>query len=109
MQCFFCRPEKEKEEDSDDDEVKLLQKIAKAEEEEKKTLKKLVLVTTLYDKVCQWPVIGRWVSVGTPISSTNNTDHHDIAEILLKVVLYTITLPYPLNKSEEFIDYEKKV
>jgi hypothetical protein len=29
---------------------------------------------------------------GTPVSSTNNIDHHDIAEILLKVVLNTITL-----------------
>jgi hypothetical protein len=24
---------------------------------------------------------------GTPVSSTNKTDHHDIAEILLKVAL----------------------
>jgi hypothetical protein len=29
---------------------------------------------------------------GTPVSSTNKTDHHDIAEILLKVVLSTIIL-----------------
>jgi hypothetical protein len=27
---------------------------------------------------------------GTPVSSTNETDRHDIAEILLKVVLNTI-------------------
>jgi hypothetical protein len=27
-----------------------------------------------------------------PVSSNNKTDHHDIAEILLKVVLNTITL-----------------
>ena len=31
-------------------------------------------------------------SLGTPISSTNKIDRHDIAEILLKVVLNTITL-----------------
>ena len=31
---------------------------------------------------------------GTPVSSTNKSDHHNIDEILLKVVLNTIT-PYP--------------
>ena len=52
-----------------------------------------VLDTTLCDKVCQWLVTGRWFS---PVSSTNKTDHHDIAEILLKVALNTITLtPIP--------------
>jgi hypothetical protein len=30
---------------------------------------------------------------GTPVSTTNKTDHHDITEILLKVVLNTITHP----------------
>ena len=29
---------------------------------------------------------------GTPVSSTNKTDRHDITEILLKVALNTITL-----------------
>jgi hypothetical protein len=28
---------------------------------------------------------------GTPVSSTNKTNHHDITEILLKVALNTIT------------------
>jgi hypothetical protein len=32
----------------------------------------------------------RWVSSSPPISSTNKTDRHDIAEILLKVALNTI-------------------
>jgi hypothetical protein len=32
---------------------------------------------------------GRWFSPGTPASSTTKTDHHDIAEILLKVALKT--------------------
>jgi len=27
--------------------------------------------TTLYDKVCQWLVAGRWFSPGPPVSSTN--------------------------------------
>jgi hypothetical protein len=35
-------------------------------------------------------VAGRWISPGTPLSSTNKTDRRDIAEILLKVVLSTI-------------------
>jgi hypothetical protein len=32
------------------------------------------------------------VSMGTLVSSTNKTDRHDIPEILLKVVLNTISL-----------------
>ena len=32
------------------------------------------------------------VSPGTPVSSTNKTDRHDITEILLKVALSTINL-----------------
>ena len=52
-----------------------------------------VLDTTLCDKACQWLATGRWFSPGTQVSSTNKTDCHDITEILLKVVLNTITLP----------------
>ena len=33
---------------------------------------------------------GRWFSPGPPVSSTNKTDRHDIAEILLNVALSTI-------------------
>jgi hypothetical protein len=47
--------------------------------------------TTLCDKVCQWLAAGRWLSLGTPVSSINKTDRHDITEILLKVALNTIT------------------
>jgi hypothetical protein len=36
-------------------------------------------------------------SMGPPVSSTNKTYHHDITEILLKVVVNTITL-YKLLK-----------
>jgi hypothetical protein len=50
-----------------------------------------VLDTILCDKVCQWLATGWWFSPGTPVSSTNKTDHHDITEILLKVALNTIT------------------
>ena len=34
--------------------------------------------------------VGRWFSPGTPVSSSNKTDRHDITEILLKVALSTI-------------------
>jgi len=41
-----------------------------------------------------WLAAGQWVFFpGIPVSSTNNTDRHDIARILLKVVLNTITQP----------------
>ena len=55
-------------------------------------LRRGVLDTTLYDKVCQWLTAGRWFSPGTPISPTNKTDHRDIPQLLLKVALNTITL-----------------
>jgi len=45
-----------------------------------------------YFKVCQWLAASRWFSLGTPASSTNKTDSHYTAEILLKVTLNTITL-----------------
>ena len=48
--------------------------------------------TSLYDKVCQCLVTGGWFSPGPPLSSTNKTDRHDIADILLKVALNTIKL-----------------
>jgi hypothetical protein len=46
--------------------------------------------TTLCDKVCQWLATGWWLCPGTSVSSTNKTDLHDLAEILLKVALDTI-------------------
>ena len=45
-----------------------------------------VLDTTLCDNVCQW------FSLNIPVSNINKTNHHDIAEVLLKVALNTITL-----------------
>ena len=50
-------------------------------------LRRGVLDTTLCGKVCQWL---RQVGDVSPVSSTNITDRHDIAEILLKVMLNTI-------------------
>jgi hypothetical protein len=37
-----------------------------------------------------WLATGQWFSPGTPVSSTNKTDHHHIIETLLKVELNTI-------------------
>jgi hypothetical protein len=37
------------------------------------------------------------LDTGTPVSSTNKTDRHDIIEILLKVALNTITLTLTLK------------
>jgi hypothetical protein len=37
-------------------------------------------------------MVGLWFPPGTPVTSTNKTDCHDITEILLKVALNTITL-----------------
>ena len=39
--------------------------------------------------VCQW--LAKGLSPGTPVSSTNKTDRHNITEILLKVALNTIS------------------
>jgi hypothetical protein len=44
--------------------------------------------------------IGKWkslVSPGTPVSSTNKTNHHNITELLLKVALNTINLKLNLD------------
>ena len=54
------------------------------------SFKRGVLDTTLCDKVWQWLAADRWFSPGTPVSSTNKTDRHDITETLLKVALNTI-------------------
>ena len=57
-----------------------------------------VLITTklwvriLFSATCTrwWLAVDRWFSVRTPVSYTNNSDLHDITEILLKVALNTI-------------------
>ena len=45
---------------------------------------------------CQWLAAGRWFSLCTSVSSTNKTDGHDKAEILLNVALSSITPTQPL-------------
>ena len=49
-----------------------------------------VIFYFLSKTVCQWLATGQWFSPGTPVSSTNKTDHHNITEILLKVELNNI-------------------
>jgi hypothetical protein len=39
-------------------------------------------------------MVGAWFSPGTPASSTTKTGRHDIAEILLKVMLNIKSNPY---------------
>ena len=46
-----------------------------------------VLDIALCDKVSQLLAPGRWFSPITSVSSTNKTQRHDIAEILLNVAL----------------------
>jgi hypothetical protein len=43
----------------------------------------------------------RWYSLGTPVSSTNKTDRHDITEILLKVALNTTKENKNKNKNKQ--------
>jgi hypothetical protein len=66
------------------------------------------LSVLLCDKVCQWSVTGRWCSPSTPVSSTNKSDRHDIAEILLKVVINNISLPL-LYEWGQFLLYKREV
>jgi hypothetical protein len=57
-----------------------------------------LLVATLYQRNPDrnhklWNIVSRWFSPVTPVSSTNKNDRHDITEILLEVVLKTISPP----------------
>ena len=48
-----------------------------------------VLNTAICDTVCQWLAAGWCFYPGTPVSSTNKTYHHDVTELLLKVLFNT--------------------
>ena len=76
----------------------------------KEVLTRATLFTLNCDKVCPWLAAGLWFSPGTPVTSTNKTDHYDIAETLLKVALNTITItPSSLDISRDIILYENNV
>jgi hypothetical protein len=51
------------------------------------TMGKQLGLAAASDKVYQLLAHGRWFSLGTPVSSTTKTGHHDLTEILLKVAL----------------------
>ena len=59
-----------------------------------------VFDTTLQHYVCQGLAAGRLFSPGTPISSTNKTNRHDITEILLKMAPNTINQWYRVHKAK---------
>ena len=71
----------------------------------------LLWQSEICDKVCKWLAAGQWFSLGISVSSINKTDRHNITEILLKVVLNTITitlnrianwgLRWPMTKEDE--------
>jgi hypothetical protein len=45
---------------------------------------------------------------GTPVSFTNETDHHDITEILLKVTLNTINQPTNQRIWDDVSEFDEK-
>jgi hypothetical protein len=50
---------------------------------------------TLFQRLAKWYLAPKlatcqWFSIGTAVCSTNKTDPHDIAEMLLKVALSTV-------------------
>ena len=49
-----------------------------------------VLDIALCNKVCQWLAAGSWFSSGTPVSSSNKSDIHDVTEILLTPITLTL-------------------
>ena len=48
---------------------------------------------TLWVRILDWHWLaaGLWFSLGSPVSSTNEADRHNIADILLKVLLNSMT------------------
>jgi hypothetical protein len=55
---------------------------------------------TLCNKIDQLLATGRRFTPGTPVSSTNKTDRHDITEILLKAALNLFSSLEPSRKSQ---------
>jgi hypothetical protein len=46
-------------------------------------------------------VTGRWFSLGTPVSSTNKSDRHDITEILLRTTRFVSGTFSPGTQSQK--------
>jgi hypothetical protein len=66
-----------------------------------KPIRRWHIYITFCDKVYQWHTADLWFSAGTPVSFTNKTDSHNIAEILLKVALNTMTLTLKHHSTNE--------
>ena len=60
-------------------------------------LRRGVLDAAVCDQVCQWLAAGPCFSTGISVSSTNKTDRNNATEILLKVMLNTMTIT-PTNE-----------
>ena len=60
---------------------------------------------TVCDKICEWLATGRWFSPSPHVSSTNKTDRHNIAAILLKVVVNTIKQTNNKHSFELFVPF----
>ena len=74
------------------------------------SLRRDVLDTILWDKVCQWLAAGRWFSLGTLVCSTNKTDCHDIAEILWNIMWnFCNQCLFPLKMSIRFSPWRSVV
>jgi hypothetical protein len=63
-------------------------------------------LTAASDEAYQLLAHGRWFSPATPASSTTKTGRHDIAEILLKVVLNTKKSINPIINYESVLYLE---
>jgi hypothetical protein len=46
---------------------------------------------------------GWWYFLGTPVSSINKTDRHDITVILLKLALSTINLNQTISQKRDYL------
>ena len=55
------------------------------------------------NSVCQSLAPCLWFSLGTPVSSTDNTDRHNKTEILLKVALNSIPLTLVVKVRSEYV------
>jgi hypothetical protein len=53
-------------------------------------------------------VTARWFSQGSPVSSTNEIDRHDITEILLKAALNTLSQLLQINLFGQHLKVEVK-
>ena len=51
-----------------------------------------VIDTALCDKVCWWFAKGRWVSPGTPVSSTNKTDRYNWNIVVIRDYYMTFSI-----------------